>query len=241
MKSNDVASLTIAVVVAWSLTYPAWPASTQKELERVPRDALCVTNGEIGVLANDRLTVESPSSRAVLRNMGGNAAEIRFRYLGPTQSSKPLASGEMRRQIGIKLNAQDTCNLLYVMWHIEPDSRIAVSVKRNPGMRTHEQCGAHGYVNVKATVHTQAQKVTPGSSHVLRADLEGDELTVTADGVAVWRGALGRQLDGLSGPVGLRTDNAHFEFEFLAGGAISPTESPRAPTGSAVCASSSGD
>jgi len=35
MKSNDVASLTIAVVVAWSLTYPAWPASTQKELERV--------------------------------------------------------------------------------------------------------------------------------------------------------------------------------------------------------------
>jgi hypothetical protein len=52
---------------------------------------------------------------------------------------KPLASGELRRQIGLKLQAEDTCNLIYAIWHIEPDAMVAVSVKRNAGMHTHEQ------------------------------------------------------------------------------------------------------
>ena len=151
------------------------------------------------------------------RNVGDQSAEIRFRYLGPTQTSKPLASGELRRQIGIKLDAQDTCNLLYVMWHIEPDSRIAVSVKRNPGRHTHEQCGAHGYMSIKPSTSIQAAKVLSGDSHTLRADLKRDALTVTADGEVVWQGTLGNWIDDLAGPVGLRTDNARFEFEYFAG------------------------
>ena len=32
-----------------------------------------------------------------------------------------------------KLRAEDACNLVYVMWRIEPQSRLVVSVKRNPG------------------------------------------------------------------------------------------------------------
>jgi len=176
-----------------------------------------VTNGFISTLSGGRLAVDSPSSRAVARSIGDQSAEIRFRYLGPTQTSKPLASGELRRQIGIKLDAQDTCNLLYVMWHIEPDSRIAVSVKRNPGQHTHEQCNAHGYVNIKPSVSIPPAKVVSGDSHTLRADLRRDELMVSADGTVVWRGTLANQIDNLAGPVGLRTDNARFEFEFFAG------------------------
>ena len=91
-----------------------------EELRPVARSDLCVTNGEIKALPGGRLLVETASSRAVLRSPTDAAAEIDFRYLGPSAGAKPLASGELRRQIGLKLRAQDTCNLVYAMWRIEP-------------------------------------------------------------------------------------------------------------------------
>jgi hypothetical protein len=60
---------------------------------------------------------------------------------GLSQVSKALASGELRRQIGRKLQATDSCNLIYVMWHIEPDTRVTVSIKQNPALHAHDQCG----------------------------------------------------------------------------------------------------
>jgi hypothetical protein len=125
------------------------PANAGSELQRVDRDQMCVTNGVIIRRRGSMLSIETPSSRAVVPGATAQIAEIHFRYLGPSESSKPLASGELRRQIGLKLRAQDTCNLLYAMWHIEPDNGLAVSIKRNPGMHTHAQCGARGYVSVK--------------------------------------------------------------------------------------------
>src|SRR5262249_16626549 len=92
-------------------------------LHRIERDDLCVTNGAVSMLPGGRLAINTPSSRAVVRaveNAADQVAEIRFRYRGPTQISKRLASGELRRQIGLKLRAEDTCNLIYAMWHIEP-------------------------------------------------------------------------------------------------------------------------
>jgi hypothetical protein len=113
-------------------------------LKGIDRNDLCVTNGNVSVLSGGWLAIDTPSSRAVVRAdakyTADQVAEIHFRYLGPTQTSKPLASGELRRQIGLKLQAEDTCNLIYAMWHIEPDAMVAVSVKRNAGMHTHEQC-----------------------------------------------------------------------------------------------------
>jgi hypothetical protein len=104
------------------------------------------------------------------------------------------------------------------MWHIEPDSRIAVSIKRNPGMTTHQQCGASGYINnLKPSVVVAVPPITAGQSHRLRAELRGAELTVTADGIIVWQGSLEGQPLDFDGPVGLRTDNARFEFDYLAG------------------------
>ena len=217
------------------------PAQHPVALDRVVQDGLCVTNGVIAALSGARLAIDSPSSRAVTRNIGYQSAEIRFRYLGPTKTSKPLASGELRRQIGIKLDAQDTCNLLYVMWHIEPDSRIAVSVKRNPGQHTHEQCGAHGYVNIKPAMSVQPAKIWPGDSHTLRADLLREALTVSADGAVVWRGTLGNQIEDLAGPVGLRTDNARFEFEYFAGAVNVPKEMAPGISRHEHCQKSPGD
>jgi hypothetical protein len=185
-------------------------------LVRVARDALCVTNGEITTLTNGRLSIATASSRAVVQiATAPSVAEIRFQYLGPSESAKPLASGEMRRQIGLKLRAQDQCNLLYVMWHIEPDAKFGVSVKRNPGQSTHEQCDAHGYVTIRPRVSTTLPQIKPGESHTLRAALDGDALTVTADGRVVWNGPVGNGIADIDGPVGLRTDNARFVFDYF--------------------------
>jgi hypothetical protein len=183
-------------------------------MQRIGREELCVTNGTVSSLPAGRLAIDSPSSRAVVRVATDQTAELRFRYLGPTTLSKPLASGELRRQIGLKLRAQDSCNLVYAMWHIEPDARFAVSIKRNPGEHTHAECHAQGYVTVKARHSTTLPRIQPGESHSFRAALQGSDLTLVADGRVVWEGTLGREISTLDGPVGFRTDNARFEFAY---------------------------
>src|SRR5262249_9816004 len=144
-------------------------------------DQLCVTNGVVSTLPDGRLAIETPSSRAIVRFATAQIAEIRFRYLGPSMSTKLLASGELRRQIGLKLRAQDTCNLLYAMWHIEPDAKIAVSLKRNADKHTHAECGAGGYVNISPRRSVGLPKILAGEWHTLRAELHGTELTIVAD------------------------------------------------------------
>ena len=189
-------------------------------LQRIDRKDLCVTNGTVSMLPGGLLAIDTPSLRAVVRagaeNTADQVAEIRFRYMGPTQISKPLASGELRRQIGLKLRAEDTCNLIYAVWHIEPDAAVAVSIKRNSGMHTHEQCRAGGYVNFKAQRRADLPPIRPGEAHTLRAELHGNDLTVTADGKVAWQGTFEDKLGSLDGPPGFRTDNARFEFEYYA-------------------------
>jgi hypothetical protein len=102
------------------------------------------------------------------------------------------------------------------MWHIEPDSRIAVSIKRNPGMTTHEQCGANGYINIKPSLSVAQPQLNANQLRSLQADLRDRTLTVSADGTVVWQANLADEVMDFNGPVGLRTDNARFEFEFLA-------------------------
>lgn len=184
---------------------------------RVGRDGFDVTSGMIRALPDERLGIDVPEVRAVLRHSTAPAAEIRFRYLGPTAATKLLASGEARRQIGLKLRARDTCNVIYVMWHIEPDERIAVSIKRNAGQSTHAECGARGYVNLRPRRSGPVGAVRVGSSHALRAVLEGGELTVWADGTLAWEGSLPSNLVDFDGPVGLRTDNVAVELEYFVG------------------------
>jgi hypothetical protein len=195
---------------------------------------ICVTNGEIRTGPDGRLQINSLSSRAVLRFLSQPAAEIRFTYLGSSAQSKPLASGELRRQIGIKLRAENSCNLVYAMWRIEPDSRVAVSIKRNPGMSTHEQCHAGGYINLRQTGAAEPPKIAVGQTHVLHAEMRGAILVVRADGVEAWRGDLGPVVASFDGPVGLRTDNARFAFDYLVG-----TAEPGAAT--PVCLQTPGD
>jgi hypothetical protein len=184
----------------------------------IDRRDLCITTGEIEQLAGHRLGIEEPEVRAVVLADTPQAAEIRFTYRGPSAGTKSLASGEVRRQIGLKLRAQDSCNLLYVMWWIEPRNQIAVSIKRNPGQRTHEDCGARGYVNMKARRRASAPRIEPDSTHTLRAELLGRELRVWSDGAPVWEGTLPAEVEDFDGPVGLRSDNVRLELAYRIGG-----------------------
>src|SRR6202022_625584 len=100
------------------------------------------------------------------------------------------------------LRAQDTCNIVYVMWHFSPDQKIAVSVKRNPGKRTHEDCLDNGYINnIKPRISALPQPVLPDQSHTFTAKMSGSYLTVIADRRVVWEGDLGRVALEFDGPV----------------------------------------
>jgi hypothetical protein len=141
-----------------------------------------------------------------------------FTYLGPTSADVPLGSGEMRRQFGLKLRAKNACNLVYVMWRIEPESKLVVSIKSNPGLTTSSECGNRGYRNIKPNRSASIPKLKPGDSHSLLAEMNGSEMHVSVDGGVVWEGDLGSEALTFNGPVGVRTDNGRFEFDFLTEG-----------------------
>jgi hypothetical protein len=178
---------------------------------------LCVTEGTIEELPGQRLSVNVAKMRAYVNAYTQQQAEVRFTYLGGTSNEAPLASGEMRRQFGLKLRAQDACNLVYAMWRIEPESKLVVSVKSNPSQHTSAQCGNRGYQNIKPTRSKPVPILNPGDTHTLRAEMNGAELRVFADKSLVWEGSLGPEALTFDGPVGIRSDNARLQIDLETG------------------------
>lgn len=183
----------------------------------LPPAKLCVTEGSIEKAPGDRLSVNVPKMRAFVTVATTQDVEAHFTYWGGTPGEAPLGSGEMRRQFGLKLRAQDACNLVYAMWRIEPESKLVISVKSNPGQHTSAECGNRGYKNIKARRSSPVPPLRPGAAHTLRAEMNGDEMRVYADNALVWEGSVGSQGGNLSGPVGVRSDNARLEIELRAG------------------------
>jgi hypothetical protein len=192
--------------------------SAASGLEAVAPSRLCVTDGHVAARSAPALAVDEGAMRGVVAGDRSATAELAFDYPGPSRVELPLANGELRRQIGLKLRAQDTCNVIYVMWRLAPSTGIVVQLKRNPGKSTHAECGDEGYVTVRATMSTPAPAIQIGEQHTLRADLDGDVLTVLADGKVAWQGALPREARDLEGPIGIRSDNGRFGFELRVPG-----------------------
>jgi hypothetical protein len=203
-----------------SLPHPIAPGSAET-LAPVHPSELQVTSGQISAGAARRFRVRSPSFRAEWGVVPRAVAEIDFTYRGPTEADAPLASGELRRQIGLKLRAQNSCNVVYVMWHIEPSQGIVVSVKSNPGQRRHADCGAGGYSFLEPSRAEPVSAIVVGQPHVLKAAIRGGELQVVTDGVTSWQGRLPEAVFTFDGPVGVRSDNGDFDVELRA---------PAAPT-----------
>ena len=178
---------------------------------------LCVTEGTIEKAARDRLSVNVPKMRAYVNAWTAQSIEMRFTYLGGTSKESALGSGAIRRQFGLKLHAQDPCNLVYAMWRVDPEAKLVVSVKRNPNAHTSAECGNRGYENIKPRKSSPVPRLRPGESHTLRAEMKKEELRVFVDDHEVWAGDVGADAAALVGQVGIRSDNARLEFDLKAG------------------------
>jgi hypothetical protein len=174
-------------------------------LAPVATSALCVTKGEL-----TGAVVDAPTFRAFSRESSGDAAALSFITHGETSTTRELASGQLRRQIGLKLRADDGCNLVYVMWRLDPKPQLEVSVKSNPNLHDSKDCGANGYTKVRPD--RSVLDLRPGDRHELRAEIRGDALTATIDGTVVWHGDLPAEARALTGPAGLRSDNLAYEI-----------------------------
>ena len=229
--------ITRGAVAVLALGLGGFPQTFAGPLIPVPRGVLCVTEGVVGERPGMRLSVETDKMRAYLNRRTEQSVDARFTYLGPTAEEARLGSGEIRRQFGLKLRAKDACNLVYVMWRIQPASKLVVSVKTNPAEHTSSQCGNRGYRNIKPRRAATIGALKPGETHSLRADMNGAEMRVFVDGSVAWEGSLGPEAAGLEGPVGIRSDNARLLIELRAG---ETTDAPSAAP-AAACRSDAGD
>lgn len=192
----------------------------------VPAAELCVSRGAAAIGA----TTDDPTTRATVRGSAGDTASIEFVYRGDTAAVRELASGGARRQLGLKLRAANGCNLVYVMWRLDPAPKIDVSVKLNAGGRDHADCGADGYTKVKPTKSWKVPVLAPGDKHTLRAAISGDDLTAWIDERVVWRGRLPASARALGGPAGLRSDNLAFDLVGFSAAAGEPgVDAPACP------------
>jgi hypothetical protein len=188
-------------------------AESSNGLRFVDVSELDVNEGWINVCPP---SVSVPKMRATFPASTAQLADLRFIYRGPTADSIPLASGEFRTQLGLKLRAQNECNIVYVMWRFAPTPGIVVQVKSNPGMSTSAACGNGGYTTIKSSSSMPVPSVAVDSSHAIRATLDARALTVEVDGATVWQGDVGPAAMLFDGPIGIRSDDAAFEFGLLA-------------------------
>lgn len=100
---------------------------------------------------------------------------------------------------------------MHAMWRIDPESKLVVSVKSNPGQHTSAACGNRGYQNIKRRRSTPFPSLRSGDAHVLRAEMNQAEMKVFVDSSLVWEGSRGPQARAFGGPVGMRSDNARLQ------------------------------
>lgn len=203
----------LAGLLACEARPPPPPASPRPADRIASRDRLSVTRGDVASGPDGRILVDAPTTRAVAKGGTGATAALRFTYLGTTARTDALSSGEVRSQVGLKLLAEDGCNLLYVMWRAGERGGVVVQTKRNRGKATSFECGADGYRTLTSPTPRRSAPLEAGP-HELRARIDHGRLEVVADGALVWEGDVSAAIEGLRGPAGLRTDNARIEGTF---------------------------
>src|SRR5271165_2071420 len=161
------------IVILCAVPIGSWTQSIS-----VSRERLCVTEGAVEEMPVGRLNVNVSKMRAYVNDLTAQLVEAHFTYLGSTGNEARLGSGELRRQFGLKLRAQDACNLVYAMWRIEPESKLVVSVKSNPGQHSSAECGNRGYRNIKPAHGKPVPVLHPGEAHALRAEMNRAEMKV---------------------------------------------------------------
>lgn len=219
--SNEIIGFCSVTIIIFSINNhfcdTAHASGRSTNLNTITYSQLIVTSGEIEKRDDDTMTLRSPIVRATIGNTSRNIIEIDFRYLGPTLRQVPLASGEYRRQIGLKMRERNTCNVIYAMWHIEPTKGIHVSVKSNPKKNTHSECQDGGYKNLTPYFFSPTvPEIRYGESHRFGIRIDHNSIHIDVDGLGVWSGELPRETLGFEGPAGIRSDNGIFNLRIRA-------------------------
>ena len=218
------AVVVVLAAVACAGTDPVAPQAPGKHGEQAgsegsatPASLVRVTSGAITAADLAWSRVRSPVFRAFVEGSSGDAIELDFEYDGPTETREALASGEVREQIGVKLRARDTCNVVYVMWHHGDSPALEASVKHNPGSTQHSECGDRGYTVLRPDrLASELPPLRAGERHSLRAEIHGDRLVAFIDGKEAWSGRLPRSQADFRGPAGIRSDNIAHQFAVRA-------------------------
>jgi hypothetical protein len=185
------------------------------QLNQVSLSDLDVTSGPILEQELGLLSVNEPIIRATKRTGTEQVACLQFHYLGPTSNRVSSASGIEFHQIGLKLRSKDPCNLVYVMWRIQPTYELIVQVKRNEGVSTSQQCGGNGYSDV---ARIPFQPFVFGQLNELLAWVQTDsnghsEIHCWVNHQEVIRAPI--DVQGIDGPTGIRSDNGQYNFRFF--------------------------
>lgn len=188
------------------------------------KSSICVTTGEMSAEPDGRYLVESGASRAVVRDGDDDYVGIVFEYLGPSEDASAREAGNAHRQLGLKLQAQDSCNVVYVMWPVDGARELVVVSKVNRGQSAHAQCGVKGYEALTPLMSRPVEPIVVGQARRLEARIDKRILTVHVDGKLVWRGDAGRRTANLFGYPGVRTDNVRVRFSWL----VEPDDEPAA-------------
>lgn len=203
-------ALGAGALLSGALWLAAGAPPSAAELRPVPLERWCPTLGRLEPSAGTALVVSEPKLRGTVAGSDGNAVALDFELVGPSERTEPLRSGELRQQLGLELVAQDTCNLLYVMWRVAPRPELVVSVKQNPGQSTHARCENRGYRRLPSEQLAPVPALGGGARHTLAARIDAGRLEVTIDGERVLSAALDGAARELHGRVGLRSDNLRF-------------------------------
>lgn len=198
----------ICLILLWSSV-----ALAANDMFNAHKEQFDVTDGQMVVSSDHHLMVSSKEFRATLDVATQQHVVLHFKYLGPTEEIAHLQNGEVRHQLGIKLKAQDICNVVYVMWNFDTQ-KIDIGVKRNPGLRTSHECGDNGYhAGFGHANINQPDPVVVDKWYTFQADLGDKHLKVLLDGKLMWEGDLSDDQSIFTGPVGVRSDNAHVLFD----------------------------
>lgn len=228
---DSVLSLIVVAITMQAQAVQMMKAQSSESLRETSAQELCVTEGEVQTGTRGVLAISAPKVRAVLRYMTEQNVSLRFRYGGATAEMTSLQSGEVREQFGLKLAAANGCNVLYAIWRVQPENKIVVQLKRNPGKTRSSECGNQGYKTMKPVLWSPVPVLTVGAQHVLSASLINGELVVMVDEAPVWRGLVGSDLLDFEGPVGIRTDNVKLDFDLFTGPATREFACRREPGG----------
>jgi len=189
-----------------------------RPVTEISRKRFKVTLGSMDQTRSKFLLTRSSKMRAVERSGTYSSAKLRVRYKAPSKKTSYLGSGGYKRQIGLKLRASSGCNLLYLMWQIEPTEKFVVLSKINPGMTRHAQCGNENYTNIATLSVPTALTLSTHKTRKLQGDLsftrDGIKLHIFVDDKFFKTVPIPRSLLPPAGPVGVRSDNGQFIFRY---------------------------